>query len=83
MKSLIGGITLAKTDNQTDYKAHLQEHINHTVANLQEAENYLDEHAGEITAGKKRVIEAKNERRRESIEGLMAGKNDESEEEKY
>jgi len=67
---------LAKTDNSSDYKTHLQEHINHTVANLQEAENYLDEHAGEITAGKKRVIETKNERRKESIEGFIAGKKD-------
>lgn len=67
---------MAKTDNSSDYKTHLQEHINHTVANLQEAENYLDEHAGEITAGKKRVIETKNERRKESIEGFIAGKKD-------
>lgn len=66
---------MAKTDNQSDYEAHLQEHIDHTVANLQEAEDYLDEHADEVTAGKKKVIESKNDRRKESIEGLKAGKN--------
>lgn len=65
---------MAKTDNRADYEAHLQEHIDHTVANLQEAEDYLDEHAGELTAGKKHVIEAKNARRKESIEGFIAGK---------
>jgi len=69
---------LAKTDNPADYKAHLQEHIDHTVANLHEAEDYLDEHAGEITAGKKQVIEAKNDRREKSINGFMAGKKDET-----
>ena len=69
---------LAKTDNRADYEAHLQEHINNTEANLQEAEEYLDEHAGEITAGKKHIIEAKNSRRKESINGFIAGKNDEA-----
>lgn len=68
---------MAKTDNRADYEAHLQEHIKHTEANLQEAEEYLDEHAGEITAGKKHIIEAKNSRRKESINGFIAGKNDE------
>ena len=69
---------MAKTDNRADYEAHLQEHIDHTVTNLQEAEDYLDEHAGEITAGKKQVIESKNDRRKESIKGFIAGKNDEA-----
>jgi len=59
---------LAKTDNLADYEAHLQEHIDHTIANLHDAEDYLDEHEGEITSGKKQVIEAKNDRRRESID---------------
>ncbi|SHI25756.1 small acid-soluble spore protein Tlp [Desulfosporosinus lacus] len=66
---------MSKTDNRVDYKAHLQEHIDHTAANLKEAEDYLDEHAGEITAVKKHIIEAKNDRRKESIEGFIAGKN--------
>jgi len=67
---------MAKTDNRADYEAHLQKHIDHTVANLQEAKDYLDEHAEEITAGKKQVIESKNTRRKESIEGFKAGKAD-------
>jgi small acid-soluble spore protein (thioredoxin-like protein) len=31
--------------------------------NLQEAEDYLDEHASEISTDEKQAIEAKNERR--------------------
>ncbi|GAB6154275.1 hypothetical protein JCM17380_30250 [Desulfosporosinus burensis] len=69
---------MAKTDNRADYEAHLQEHIKHTEANLQEAEEYPDDHAGEITAGKKHIIEAKNSRRKESINGFIARKNGEA-----
>jgi len=68
---------LAKKDNPGDYKANLQEHIDHTVANLHEAETYLDEHASEISADKKYVIEAKNYRREDSIKGFKASKKDE------
>jgi small acid-soluble spore protein (thioredoxin-like protein) len=68
---------LSKTDN-SDYKAHLQEHLDNTLANLHEAEAYLDENADEITSGKKQVIEAKNDRREESINGFMARKQDEA-----
>lgn len=69
---------ILKTDNRADYEAHLQEHIDNTKANLQEAEDYLDEHGDELTVGKKQVIESKNDRRKESIEGFIARKNDES-----
>jgi small acid-soluble spore protein (thioredoxin-like protein) len=53
-----------------DKVAHLQEHIDHTIVNLQEAEEYLDKHEDEITSGKQQVIEAKNDRRVESIKGF-------------
>lgn len=69
---------MAKPDNRADNEAHLQEHIDNTVANLQEAEDYLDEHAGEISADEKQVIEAKNVRRKESINGFVAEKKDEA-----
>ncbi len=65
---------MSKTDNRVDYEAHLQEHIDHTASNLKEADDYLDEHKGEITAGKNHVIEAKNDRRKESIEGFIASR---------
>ena len=69
---------MAKPDNRADNEAHLQEHIDHTIANLHEAEDYLDEHASEITADEKQIIKAKNDRRKESIKSFMAEKKDES-----
>lgn len=69
---------MAKPDNRADNEAHLQEHIDNTIAKLHEAEDYLDEHAGEITADEKQAIEAKNDRRKESINGFIAEKRDEA-----
>lgn len=69
---------MAKPDNRADNEEHLQEHIDHTIANLEEAEDYLDEHADEISADEQNVIEAKNERRKESIEGFIEEKKDEA-----
>jgi len=69
---------MAKPDNRGDNEAHLQEHIDHTIANLHEAEDYLDEHASEITAEEKQIIKAKNDRRKESIRSFIAEKKDES-----
>lgn len=69
---------MAKPDNRADNEVHLQGHIDHTVANLREAKDYLDEHADEISAGEKEVIKAKNERRKESIKGFVAEKKDEA-----
>ena len=69
---------MAKPDNRADNEAHLQEHIDHTLANLREAEDYLDEHADEITPDEKQAIEAKNDRRKESINGFIAEKKDEA-----
>lgn len=69
---------MAKPDNRADNEVHLQEHIDHTIANLREAEDYLDEHAGEITADEKQAIKAKNDRRKESIRGFAAEKKDEA-----
>lgn len=53
---------MSKPENRADNKAHLQEHIDNTVANFHEAEDYLNEHVGEITTGKKQKIEAENDR---------------------
>lgn len=69
---------MAKPDNRRDNEAHLQEHIDHTIANLHEAEAYLDEHADEISAADQKHIEAKNERREASIESFIEEKRDES-----
>ncbi|MBD0379362.1 small acid-soluble spore protein Tlp [Paenibacillus sedimenti] len=68
---------MAKPDNRENNPARLQNAIDHTVANLREAEDYLDEHADEISAQDKQDIEAKNDRRKESISGFIAEKRDE------
>ena len=69
---------MAKPDNRADNEAHLQDHIDHTFANLREAEDYLDEHADEISSDEKQAIEAKNDRREASIKSLIAEKKDEA-----
>ncbi len=74
----IGGTKLAKPDNRGDNEVHLQQHIDHTIANLREAEDYLDEHADEISSDEVHRIESKNDRRKESIRGFIEEKKDEA-----
>ena len=69
---------MAKRDNREDNEVHLQQHIDHTLANLREAEDYLDEHADEISTEEKHRIEAKNDRREESIKSFIEEKKDEA-----
>ncbi|ANS73235.1 small, acid-soluble spore protein Tlp [Paenibacillus yonginensis] len=69
---------MPKPDNRKDNAVHLQQHINHTIANLNEAEEYLDEHADEISASEKQGIEAKNDNRRKSLKGFREEIQDES-----
>lgn len=69
---------MAKPDNRADNGVRLQSHIDHTIAKLQATEEYLDEHASEISADEKQTLEAKNERRKVSIEGFAEEKKDEA-----
>lgn len=69
---------MAKPDNRADNEAHLQEHIDNTIANIEEAEDYLDEHSSELTADEKQTIEDKNDRRRASIDSFIVEKRDEA-----
>ena len=69
---------MAKPDNRKDNATHLQSHINNTIANLNEAQNYLDEHAEEISATEKQIIKAKNKNREQSIEGFKEEMQDEA-----
>jgi small acid-soluble spore protein (thioredoxin-like protein) len=69
---------LAKPDNRSDNEIHLQKHIDHTIENLREAEDYLDEHAHELAPDEREAIEAKNQRRKESIKSFIEEKRDES-----
>ncbi|RTE07176.1 small acid-soluble spore protein Tlp [Paenibacillus whitsoniae] len=69
---------MANPDNREDNPARIQNAIDHTIANLHEAEDYLDEHADEISAVDKENIEAKNARRQQAISGFIEEKKDES-----
>lgn len=69
---------MAKPDNRADNEAHLQQHIEHTKANMHEAEQYLNELSDEISASEKHTIEEKNERRKQSIEGFKEELKDEA-----
>lgn len=69
---------MAKPDNRADNVEHLQEHVQNTIDNLEEAEAYLSEHAEEISGEEAANIRAKNERRRESIKGLRSEIKDEA-----
>ena len=70
---------MAKPDNRADNVEHLQKNINHTIGNMEEAEQYLAEHADEISPQEKQQIEAKNERREQSLQSFRSEIQDESE----
>jgi small acid-soluble spore protein (thioredoxin-like protein) len=69
---------MAKPDDRSDNVEKLQEAVQNTQRNLHEAEDYLDEHAEEISSEERQQIEAKNERREESIEGFREEIKDEA-----
>ncbi|MBG9945422.1 small acid-soluble spore protein Tlp [Brevibacillus formosus] len=69
---------MAKPDDRSDNAEKLQQMISNTEVNIRESEDYLTAHAGEISAEEKATLEAKNERREESIEGFRAEIKDES-----
>ncbi|CAG7649628.1 Small, acid-soluble spore protein Tlp [Paenibacillus solanacearum] len=70
---------MAKPDNRADNVEHLQKNMNHTIGNMEEAEQYLAEHADEISPQEKQQIEAKNERREQSLQSSRSEIQDESE----
>ncbi len=60
---------MAKPDDRSDNVDKLQEMVRNTQENLHEAEDFLAAHDNEMSAQDKADIEAKNQRREESIEG--------------
>ncbi|MEF3310985.1 small acid-soluble spore protein Tlp [Paenibacillus sp. GYB004] len=68
---------MAKPDDRSDNVEKLQNMKQNTIGNLEEAENYLAEHADEISATEKQDIEQKNENRRASISGFQSEMEDE------
>ncbi|SCW60066.1 small acid-soluble spore protein (thioredoxin-like protein) [Paenibacillus tianmuensis] len=70
---------MAKPDNRADNVEHLQKSIDHTIENMNEAEDYLGEHADEISPQEREQIESKNERRHESLNAFRSEIKDEAE----
>lgn len=69
---------MAKPDDRSDNVEHLQEHVQNTIENLREAEDYLAEHADELSADERQAIREKNKNRRESIAGMRREIKDEA-----
>ncbi|EGL19198.1 MULTISPECIES: small acid-soluble spore protein Tlp [Paenibacillus] len=69
---------MAKKDNRGDNAVHLKNSIRNTEARLHESQEYLDEHADEISATEQAALEAKNERRRQSVRGFKSELQDEA-----
>ena len=68
---------MAKPDNRSDNAEHLQQHIDNTEQNVQETNQYLAEHAEEISAVEKQNLQEKNERRQNSIQAFASEQQDE------
>lgn len=68
---------MAKPDDRSNNAARLQNAIDNTSSKLHDTEQYLTEHAEEISATERHALQSKNERRRHSIEGFAAEKRDE------
>lgn len=60
---------MAKPDNRADNVEKLQHNVQNTMENLHESQQYLNEHAEEISPQEVEDIREKNERRLESMEG--------------
>lgn len=60
---------MAKPDDRSDNVRKLKKSVQNTISNFREGQDYLSEHADEITAKDIQQIEEKNARRLKSIEG--------------
>jgi small acid-soluble spore protein (thioredoxin-like protein) len=70
---------MAKPDNREDNVENLQSSINNTIESMNETNHYLNENADEIDNKEKQSLEAKNERRNESLKAFRSEIEDESE----
>lgn len=61
---------MPKPDNRADNPEKLADMIDHTMANLREARDYLKAHGDEMSPEEREQIEAKNRRREQAIEGF-------------
>lgn len=63
---------MAKPDDRSDNVEKLQEAVQNTIDNLEESEDYLNEHSEEIDPQEQQAIGNKNANRREAIKGLRS-----------
>jgi small acid-soluble spore protein (thioredoxin-like protein) len=69
---------MAKPDDRSDNVSKLQNAKENTLANINETEHYLDEHAAEIGTEEEQTLESKNARRRDAISFMKSEIQDES-----
>lgn len=69
---------MAKPDDRSDNVEKIQDMVQDTIQNLEESEDYLDEHGEEIAPQEADAISRKNANRRESIEGMRSEIKDEA-----
>ncbi len=68
---------MAKPDDRSDNVEKLQNMIDNTMENIRESRDYLKAHGDEMEPREKSNLEAKNQRREESIEGFRSEIQDE------
>jgi len=69
---------MAKPDDRSDNAEKIQNMIGNTIDNLEESEDYLDEHADEIAPQDREALERNNRNRRQSLKGFRNELPDES-----
>ncbi|MBU5672625.1 small acid-soluble spore protein Tlp [Paenibacillus brevis] len=69
---------MAKPDDRSDNLEKIQTNIGNTIQNFRENEQYLAEHAEEISSQEKQQLEAKNQKRLHAIEGFREEAEDEA-----
>ena len=61
---------MAKPDDRSDNAEKIQNMIGNTIDNLEESEQFLDEHAEEISPQQRQAMDRNNRNRRQSLEGF-------------
>ncbi|WP_195575467.1 small acid-soluble spore protein Tlp [Paenibacillus sp. 1001270B_150601_E10] len=61
---------MAKPDDRSNNAERIQNTIENTVKKVQNTEDYLDEHASEISSTEINQLERKNEKREQAITSL-------------
>ncbi|WP_077595824.1 small acid-soluble spore protein Tlp [Oceanobacillus kimchii] len=71
-------MTHPKPDDRSDNVEKIQNTIDHTLENLNESKDYINTHSEELSSKEKEELLSKNERRKESVDGLRSEIKDEA-----